>query len=52
MSARLRPWRSMYVVMASSRFPGRTVAPPVTTTQKKKKPAKRTPVRRLTLVKR
>ena len=51
MSARLKPWRSMYVVMASSRFPGRTAAPPVTPTQKKK-PPKRARVRRLTLVKR
>ena len=51
MSAKLRPWRSMYVVSASSRFPDRAVAPPATTTQAKEL-VKRAPVRRLTLVKR
>jgi hypothetical protein len=52
MSARLRPWRSMYVhqVKALSTFPGRTEA--ATTIRRKEEPVKPAPVRRLTLVKR
>jgi len=53
MSAILRPWRSMYVhqVKALSTSPGRAIEP-ATTIRRKEEPVKRTPVRRLTLVKR